>query len=149
MCCRPSPLRCSQPARSCWARSATARIRTSHRQLWRDTGRSTTASLGVVGILLSFGLSPVGCVPLAWAGARWADDHRSRLPTSHRPVRSRVWTGIAAAAAATTVASELLLPVAVGIGSAPLVAAVITGRITAPFALGVAFRLRRAGSGIR
>ena len=111
--------------------------------------QSMTVSLGVVGILRSFGLSSVGFVPLVWAGARWADDRRSRPPTAHRPGRSRMWTGIAVAAAVLTVATELLLPVAVGTGSVPLVAAALTGRIIAPFALGVSFRLRRPSTGIR
>jgi len=60
-----------------------------------------------------------------------------------------MWTGIAVAAAVLTVATELLLPVAVGTGSVPLVAAALTGRIIAPFALGVSFRLRRPSTGIR
>jgi len=113
----------------------------------RDIG-GRRSSLCVVGVVLSFGTHSIGFILMTWAGLLWADDRRRRGRTLHRPIPPRVWTWAAVATAVITLACELLLPLVLGIGSLPLVVATIAGRIIAPFAFGVAFRLRRGAYGV-
>jgi len=102
---------------------------------------ASALSLFVCGVVLSSGV--VGWLPLLWAGQLLADSRFAMVRRVREAVPERLWTRTAHAAGITGVACMLLLPLAVGLGSPPLVVIVMAGRILAPVVLGVAWRIRR------
>jgi len=102
-------------------------------------------SLFVCGVVLSSGIA--GWLPLLWAGWLLADRRFAVVRRACGAASERLWMKIALTAGIAGVACILVLPLAVGLTSAPFVAIVMVGRILAPLVLGVALRLRRAPDG--
>lgn len=102
-------------------------------------------SLFICGVVLSSGV--VGWLPLLWAGWLLADRRFAVVRRACGAASERVWMRTALTAGIAGVACMLLLPLSVGLGSAPFVAIVMAGRILAPLVLGVSLRLRRAADG--
>ncbi|MBS1675737.1 MAG: hypothetical protein JSS74_17445 [Actinobacteria bacterium] len=98
-------------------------------------------SLFLCGVALSS--SRVGWLPLLWAGWLLGDSRFAAVRRVYFAVPERMWTRTALTAGITGIACMLLLPLAVGLGSSPLVAIMMAGRILAPLILGVTWRIRR------
>lgn len=98
-------------------------------------------SLFVCGVVLSSSI--VGWLPLLWAGWLLGDSRFAIVRRVYWAVPQRLWTRTASTAGIAGVACMLLLPLAVGLGSTPLVVIVMAGRIFTPIVLGVTWRIWR------
>ncbi|MBS1898266.1 MAG: hypothetical protein JSS88_13030 [Actinobacteria bacterium] len=97
-------------------------------------------SLFACGVALSFGV--IGWIPLAGAGWVLAGQRFAPVRRIRRAMPHRRWRTTVTASAATGVVCILLLPLAVGLGSLPLIVIVMAGRIVAPLFFGFALRCR-------
>jgi hypothetical protein len=104
-------------------------------------------AIGVISLLVAaFGLlfGFLAPVPLIVAGYLSALLPWARVTRVRALLPTRGWLRVLVGAAAVAVVCVLLVPLAVGLGSIPLIVIVTAGRILAPFVVGFAFRLWRA-----
>ena len=105
-------------------------------------------SLFVTGTLFSFGTIAIGWILLVWSGRLLARRGLRPVRLVRSVMPSRLWLRTAVIAAVVGVICLLLLPLAVALGSVPLIVLIMVGRVVAPFVFGFAFRLRPGASGI-